>query len=204
MSNRPKNICWLDLETSGINPATSEVLEVGVVITNYALEVVAEKNWVMGVNVASIVHKASGDVKAMHEANGLWDECEESTLTPQYVDQMLSVFLLEHNGYGDSKTQLAFAGSGVAHFDSEFMKVHLPRSRSHLTFWTIDVGILRRALRLMGSEFDPPAADASTKSHRALDDARQHLAEMIAYREWFGKELGPKTEKDEEISWGLL
>jgi oligoribonuclease (3'-5' exoribonuclease) len=79
--------------------------------------------------------------------------------------------------------QVHLAGSGVAAFDKPFPARHMPRLHGMLHYAPIDVGVLHRTWRMWtGTDLVTVNQD---KTHRALDDARCHLAEAAAFQRLF-------------------
>lgn len=207
MSDDPTHIAWLDLETtcSDENLPYAAIIEVGVYVTNYYLEPVASTSVVLNPGLEAHLQRwaGSGDLRTatvdetvatvfdamdpvvqdMHTANGLWDEVVKSDWTRERVDTALAEFLAE---VGDG-SRVALAGSGVGHFDSRWLTKFTPKTKSKLTYWSFDVGVMRRFLRdLCGvavEEADPAglSGDGDRKLHRALDDAKAHLEEARVY-----------------------
>ena len=169
---------FLDLETTG-NLDDDEIIEVGCSLIETA-------NWTERSSFSAVVvpSVAAWDrmvgnpvVFAMHTKNGLisdligpYDGPPEVTIDT--IDALLDLWLDEHAG--TDGTHIPLGGSGVSHFDRKYMKRDLPRLNKRLTFWAWDAGDLRRAFRLAGR---PWLVGNSSKSHRALDDARFHAAE---------------------------
>jgi oligoribonuclease (3'-5' exoribonuclease) len=69
---------------------------------------------------------------------------------------------------------LILAGSGVSHFDNRFIKVQLPVSSKCLTFWSWDIGAVRRFLECAGVK-----GVKNVKKHRAMDDIEQHIQDWV-------------------------
>lgn len=172
-------LLWLDLETTGLDPATGRVLEVGAILTTDDLEEQRRLNIV----VEFMGEVDNGVIREMHEENGLLLACQYSSVTEQEAGWMLHDWLEEYMNSRDTGERLTLAGSGVAHFDLPWLKAKWPHVVEKLTYWVIDVGIMRRGNRLVG--FDMPEVDksSSAKTHRALEDVEAHLMEMRATKE---------------------
>lgn len=182
------NLAFIDLETTGTDETAGSILEIGLTVTDMELNVL--HRWETLV-IPDIVHVATMDpvVREMHAASGLSDELDalsgereagrrhDGLLNLDTADLRLALCLNEHKRRG----QVVLAGSGVAHFDSRWIRAHLPLSAALLTYWTIDVGVVRRFLSMIvGAELPEPP---TTKPHRGQADVRLHLAETVAYRD---------------------
>lgn len=190
MSN-PTRIAWLDLETTSLDPEAGEILEIGIVLTDLALNEIAESSWLVRPKQLDMltIHPT---VREMHTKNGLF---EEVLALPLYDPGM------DYEGYTDivardkhigdwlraeiprlQRGDLALGGSGVSHFDVRWLKRHLPGTAAMFYRSTFDVGVIRRFVDDVANcpELRPPAVTRDL-NHRALDDARNHLAEARHY-----------------------
>lgn len=174
-----KHIAWLDLETTG-SAESDVILECGIVLTDERLQVVASNSWVIHEDVK--IELVDPYVVDMHDKNGLWLDVAASILLPEQADDAVSSWL---KGATKSTKHIALAGSGVGHFDRRYIKRYWPSTDKLFTYWALDVGVMRRFLKFAQREdLVPAAGDSSTKTHRALDDAQQHLDEAVHYMKW--------------------
>jgi oligoribonuclease (3'-5' exoribonuclease) len=176
---------WLDLETTGNSP-DADIIEVGVVLTDQTPELHELEGGVRSLlvepteywrlfaldEVVARMHSGSGLTRELHTAVGVLALAEVETA----LLGLLQPYGTEH---------IPLAGSGVSHFDRQYIRRDFPRFDKRLTYWAYDVGVVRRTLRLAGIEL--PSGDQTTKTHRALDDARQHAQEMRDYLALLGK-----------------
>ena len=192
------NYAFIDLETTGTDEYAGSIIEVGIVVTDPDLVPLTDLSLLVE-PVPEHVHDADEVVVAMHEGNGLWRDLNRARedrrlLTPIEVDTTLCAFLKPHLVDGT----IALAGSGVAHFDARWIRLHLPATAKRLTYWSLDVGVVRRFLRDVchaTAAVDEAAQHAGdAKTHRALEDVYLHLAETAVYRHWLtagaGEEQG--------------
>lgn len=179
--------CWVDLETTGGDHLTGHVLEVAAVITTAdpAAEVLAEFERVVapamivaelaaGVPFSALVNP---EVAAMHERNGLARALRTAAPTStRSLDADLTAWRLEVCDRAGAPRKMLLAGSGVAHFETRWLPRHFPRFNGGLTYYALDTGVLRRALRLCGVDVPPNGS----RTHRALADVHDHIAEWRA------------------------
>ena len=176
-----KNIAWIDLETTSADEHDGSILEVGAIITDPHLRELDRAEWLVEPDLAHIATMPDV-VRTMHTESGLLDEID--ALGPacpdlDYVDRDLRRLLDTHAVRG----QIILAGSGVGHFDSRWIRKHLPRSAQRLTYWALDVGVVRRFLATVDPALVLEQYPDGAKPHRALADAELHLAEWRAYRD---------------------
>jgi len=178
------NYAFIDLETTCANEREGSILEVGCIIANPEFQPLAEfdclvepltEHLALMPEVVVEMHRSSG-LLAELEANDAREDAghERDDFHPRDADLLLEQFLEPFTVKG----RLILAGSGVGHFDSRWLRLHLPRSSKLLTYWTHDVGVIRREL----ASVPVPLPDAPSKPHRALADAHLHLEEARLYR----------------------
>jgi oligoribonuclease (3'-5' exoribonuclease) len=185
----PSHLLWLDLETTGTDPAdgNAAILEVGAIITTWEPELpeVARASMIVRPPGSTGDHDrlwaAMPDVvRDMHTVNGLW---EAATTDPDAwnlldADTAIAGWVLQHAG-GQA---VALAGSGVGHLDLPFVKAWLPRLATRLLYWPLDIGGTRRMLDLAGrQDLVNLPRDVDGKPHRALADVELHVAEARGY-----------------------
>jgi oligoribonuclease len=172
-------LAWVDLETTGLEVPVDEVCEIAFVVTDEKL--IEVDSW-----ESTIVISADGwdrlvddeVVFQMHRASGLLSAMQESFRTIRDVDSIVSQrFRAATERFGVD--ELTLAGSGVAHFDSQLIRRHLPGIDRMLHWRPLDIGVLREWGKLCGME---PAPTSRDKPHRALADIRLCLDEARWYR----------------------
>jgi len=180
------NLAWIDLETLGTDEHTDPIVEVACIVTDLGLNEPSAASWTNGEAtwVFDDVVKPDGwprcalsaEVAKMHAATGLLNEIDDGRPI-RHVDGELAG-MLDHWTDGG---RIALAGSGVAHFDGRFIRAQMPQTAKRLTYWAMDIGAVRRfATQVCG--LDDRRLPDTTKTHRALDDIRHHLAEARAWR----------------------
>lgn len=160
-------IAFIDLETTGLDEHTDKIIEFGCVMVNEQdFETVGELNVV--INPVVTPESIHPRVLDMHMRNGLWQELAGGLPIDQAEAQIVA-FL---DKFPAKNNRHILAGSGVSHFDYRFLKVQMPQVTNRLTFWTYDVGVLRRAFEAGGRT--DLVGKAPKSNHRALEDARSH------------------------------
>ena len=171
----PSALIWIDLEMTGLDPATDVILEAVAVVTDGDLrELAASPEFVIhqpeavlaGMNDWCIEH---------HGRSGLTRASRESTTSLAAAEDQLLAFVASHAQPGASP----LCGNSV-HMDRAFLARHMPRLEAHFHYRNVDVSTLKELVRRWYPDlprFDKPEA------HRALDDIRQSIAELRYYRE---------------------
>lgn len=169
---------WLDLETTGLDPAKGLLLEFAAVLCEDArgddLAIVSAYHGAIHHDEAAIeAVGVAAYVRAMHTRNGLWADVAASTATVEDADAFLAALALGLTG--GRKRSIVLAGSSV-HFDLAWSRVHLPAFAEYLSHQVFDVRTLRRACDAWGPEIAWPPREA----HRALDDVYATISEARA------------------------
>lgn len=199
----PQKLFWFDAETTGL-PADStttpkgadqmidftdvHIMEVGVIVTDFALNPEAGYTEVVKLNQSMVdVLKRTKFVADMHKESGLLLDSRSATMTIQDVEQEI-IKLLKDTGLEPQEFQIA--GSGVAAFDLNLIRTKMPELAKWLVYYPFDVGVLRRTLRvLIGKDIvnpTPKSYQDGKKTHRAMDDVKAHLEEAGKYRDVLG------------------
>lgn len=174
------NLCWLDMEMTGLNPETDKIIEVAMIITDPDLNVLAQSE-------VFVVHQSDEVLNAMDEWNtnthgrtGLTERVRASRYTEAEVEQRLLDFMAE---WLPEKTS-PICGNSV-HQDRRFMVKYMPRLEAYFHYRNLDVSTLKELAR----RWHPQVAKSVVKrgSHQALDDILESIEEMRHYREHFLK-----------------
>jgi oligoribonuclease len=179
--SRPTSYVWLDLETTGTDEHDDPILELGFVLTDSDLSVLARDGWAISPPLGW-ENQLSDYVRDMHTTNGLLDAVRASEITLGSVDFLMTNTLAL---WGHPK-DFILCGSGVSHFDRRFIAAQMPKLNRWFRYYNIDVGILRRSLVLIGREDLLLPFDQQEKTHRALEDAELHLAEFKYIKDALG------------------
>ena len=180
MAQDPGNLIWIDMEMSGLNPDTDKVLEVAIVVTDSALNTVAEAP-VLVVHQPDAVLDAMDDWnKSTHGKSGLTARVKASTLTEAAVEAQMIAFLAQHVPPNISP----MCGNSV-HQDRRFMARHLPALEAFFLYRNLDVSTLKELAR----RWKPEIMAGLTKhgKHEALADIHESIEELKYYREHFLK-----------------
>ena len=178
-AERAERIVWVDLEMTGLDPERERIIEAAILVTDSALEVVAE-------GPELVIHQSDELLGAMDEWNtrhhgesGLTERVRASTLSEAEAEARLLAFVEEHCAEGTAP----LAGNSIWQ-DRRFLARYMPRFEGYLHYRLIDVSTLKELARRWRPDV---LAKAPTKrgSHRALDDIRESLEELRHYRDTF-------------------
>lgn len=188
MTDLPTHVLILDLEGTALDPNAPEaaVLEIGAILCKWDPELpeVARASIVVRPPGLQADHdlmwsRMDPFVRDMHSRNGLWNEATtgENAWNLADADTAIARWLREH-----VDEQVPLAGSGVSHYDAPWCRAFLPSLAARFTYWTQDVGNVRRLLQLADRhDLVDLVTDVESKPHRSLQDCELHLAEVRRY-----------------------
>jgi oligoribonuclease len=183
---------WIDLESTGLNARKGHILEVACIITDDKLNVLSMYSQVIKLPwYLRLFPRLAMDafVLNMHTQNGLLEETRDVfavSLMEARINfyQFLKPYRKNKTSQGGitTYTNLYFVGNSLGALDIPFLKEHMPEVLELAHYRTIDITGMRLGLELA---FDAPNSfyyDASSGTHRALDDARACINQFKFYK----------------------
>jgi oligoribonuclease len=180
MAQDPNSLIWIDMEMSGLNPEVDKVLEIAVVVTDSALNPVAEAP-VLVVHQADALLGVMDDWnKSAHGKSGLIERVRASALTEAGAEEQMIGFLERFVPPAVSP----MCGNSV-HQDRRFLVRHMPRLEAYFHYRNLDVSTLKELAR----RWKPDIIAGLTKhgKHEARADIYESIEELRYYREHFLK-----------------
>jgi oligoribonuclease len=178
MAQDATRLIWIDLEMSGLNPDTDRILEVAAVVTDSALETVAEGPVLVVHQPDSLLEAMDDWNKSTHARTGLIERVKASRLNEQEAEARMLAFLEEHV---PSKAS-PMCGNSVCQ-DRRFLARWMPRLEAYFHYRNLDVSTLKELAR----RWRPEVAAGVPKQgkHEALADVYESIAELRYYRDNF-------------------
>lgn len=174
------NLCWLDMEMTGLDPEKERIIEIAMVITDKNLNILAQSE-VYAIHQNSSVLNAMDDWNtATHTRTGLIKRVSESHHTEADVEQKLLDFMARWIPEKASP----MCGNTI-HQDRRFMVRYMPKLEAYFHYRNLDVSTLKELAR----RWYPALNKGLTKrgSHQALDDILESIEELRYYRKHFLK-----------------
>lgn len=188
-------MCWIDMETTGLDARNCIPLEVGLRLTDKDGWKIAEQKWLVwepGEDWAIKMMYGASDpfVGPMHEKSGLWDDLVEArgktTLTRDDLDNAMCEFLTEHEV---PFTYLPMAGSSIGSLDRPFALEHFPDFNRALSYRNIDISSIKELCKMhnpgLWEALRPIMGDKEDSKHRVLEDIDASIGEYELYLENF-------------------
>ena len=172
------NLVWIDLEMSGLNPATDRILEIATLVTNQNLDTLAEGP-VIAINQTSEVIDYMDDWNTYHHTrSGLTERVRRSLCDERSASEQILNFLAK---WVPSQTS-PMCGNTIFQ-DRRFMARYMPELEKFFHYRNLDVS----TIKILTERWRPDIANGFIKegSHEALSDVRESVAELKFYRQNF-------------------
>ncbi len=174
----PSVLVWMDLEMTGLDHTSDVIVEIATLITDDDLNIVAEG--------PDLVVQADEDALAamdpfvveMHTTSGLLEQIKASEVTLEEAGRATLEFIKEHVPEAGT---VPLCGNSIG-TDRRFLAAYLPEIEGYLHYRSIDVSSIKELVK----RWYPHVGQARPHgkgSHRALDDIRASVDELVYYRE---------------------
>jgi oligoribonuclease len=173
--SRAQRMVWVDLEMTGLDPATCAIVEIATIVTDSELNVVAEGPCLVIHQPEEVMATMGQFVRDLHTRSGLLERIGASTVTLEDAAAQTLAFVEAHCVKGTAP----LCGNSVWK-DREFLARYMPDVTGFLHYRLVDVSTLKELVR----RWYPAdcAAPKKKEIHRALDDIRESIEELRHYR----------------------
>jgi len=169
------NLIWLDLELTGLDQIKDTIVEIGTVITDSDLNMLAE-------GPSLVIHQPDEVLSAMGNwqqkqfaGTGLLDEIKKSTITLKDAENKTLAFVKEWT----LEKQAPLCGNTIW-MDRVFLMRHMPALHAYFHYRNIDVSTVKELAR----KWRPELLKQIVKEHRhrSLSDIHDSINELKLYR----------------------
>ncbi len=173
-----QNLIWIDLEMTGLYPATDRIIEIAVVVTDPQLVVRVE-------GPVFAVHQSDATLDAMdawnkgtHGRSGLIDRVKASTVDEAAAEAAVIEWLQQYVPAGKSP----MCGNSICQ-DRRFLANYMPKLEAFFHYRNLDVSTLKE----LAKRWKPSALEGFKKAqaHTALADIHESIEELDHYRRTF-------------------
>lgn len=171
---RPTKLLWVDLEMTGLDPATQHIIEIAAKVTDFDFTELASYEALIR-QPEEVFEQATEWNKQNHGIpGGLFDRArEQGKPEEQVVGELVE---LVRGQFGAEPAVLA--GNSI-HQDRRFIRQWWPDVEKLLHYRMLDVSSLKIYMQgKYGLDF------AKQESHRALGDIEESIAEWQFYMDW--------------------
>lgn len=172
------NLCWLDMEMTGLNPDTDKIIEIVMIITDKHLNVLAQSPVYAIHQSDEIMNSMDEWCTTTHARTGLTQRVKESTWTEAQVEGELLAWMQQWLPANTTP----MCGNTI-HQDRRFMVRYMPRLEAFFHYRNLDVSTLKE----LAKRWNPAVYKGIVKkgSHQALDDILESIEELRYYRATF-------------------
>ena len=175
-----KNLIWIDLEMTGLEPQQDQIIEIATVVTNNDLEILAQGP-VIAIHQPLSVMTAMDQWNTQHHGDsGLTERVAASQYGLRDAEVETLNFLRQYIKPGKSP----MCGNSICQ-DRRFMARLMPELEAFFHYRNLDVSSLKELV----TRWKPEAMEGFFKkaAHLALDDVLESIDELKHYREHFLK-----------------
>lgn len=169
------NLIWIDLEMTGLDPFTDNIIEIATVITDNQLNILAEGPVFAIHQPNSVLAKMDDWNQRQHGSSGLYERVQQSQTTMREAELLTLEFVSQYVPRNASP----MAGNSICQ-DRRFMARQMPELEAWFHYRNFDVSTLKEISRRWYP--DAPTLN-KTSHHLALDDIYDSIDEMRHYRQ---------------------
>jgi oligoribonuclease len=176
--DQSNNLIWIDLEMTGLDTVNDQIIEIATVVTDQNLNEIAVGPVLAVSQPKKVLDEMDEWNTRQHGESGLTARVLESGLAVEQAESQTLNFLEKHVSAGASP----MCGNSICQ-DRRFLARQMPALEAFFHYRNLDVS----TLKILAQRWAPQVAKGYTKesSHRALDDIRDSIAELVYYRATF-------------------
>ena len=172
-----KELVWIDLEMTGLNPQIHKVIEIATIITESELNIIA-KGPDLVINASDDeLNKMNAYVRDMHTKSGLIDEVRKSTLTIRDAEIETLEFINKHIR---AKNKPPVCGNSIG-TDRRFLDAQMNDLENRFHYRVVDVSSIKELANRWYPNIDRNIP-SKAENHRALEDIIESIEELKYYR----------------------
>jgi len=170
-------LAWMDLEMTGLEPHRHVIVEIATLLTDDHLNIVAEgPDLVLHATPAELAEMGEF-VTDMHTSSGLLPHIVASTVSVAEAQAQTLAFLKEHV---TEPRSVPLCGNSIG-TDRRFLQEYMPELEAFFHYRNVDVSTIKELAKRWNPEVIA-AKEEKAASHRAMDDIRESIAELVHYR----------------------
>jgi len=176
--NKAKNLVWIDLEMTGLLPASDRIIEIATIVTDENLNLIAEGP-VLAIKQSNAALDAMDEWNQTHHGrSGLIERVKASKIDEAEATRQTLAFLAE---YSEPKAS-PLCGNSICQY-RRFMANDMRELEAFFHYRNLDVSTLKELAR----RWKPAVYSAFKKQqkHTALADVHESIDELEHYRQHF-------------------
>lgn len=174
------NLIWIDLEMTGLDPKKDKILEIATIATDPYFQILAEGPVFALYQPQFFLDSMDSWNTKQHTTSGLVKRVQESTIYEPEAEAATLAFIEQFVPKGASP----MCGNSV-YQDRRFLARYMPTLEAYFHYRNLDVSTLKELARRLA----PKVYEGFQKEskHRALDDIKESIDELVYYRKHFLK-----------------
>ena len=180
MAASEDNLIWIDLEMTGLDPLADSILEIGTIVTDKDLNVIAEGPEFAIAHPKDRLEAMDEWNRTQHAKSGLWRRVVESATDMVTAEAATLAFLAQHVPPGKSP----MCGNSICQ-DRRFLVRLMPSLERYFHYRNLDVSTVKELCRRWAPSLMTGFSKES--AHTALSDIRDSIAELRYYRTFMGR-----------------
>ncbi len=178
MSKHPKNLVWMDLEMTGLNPERDKIIEIATIITDPYLDIIAQGPVIAIYQPDHVLASMDAWNTNTHMETGLTERVMQSEYDVEMAEKETLKFIKQHV----PANAVPLCGNSIGQ-DRRFLYPFMPTLSKYLHYRNIDVSSIKE----LAVRWKPEVVSSFQKraTHRALDDIKDSIAELRHYRKYF-------------------
>jgi oligoribonuclease len=176
-SDAPTKLVWMDLEMTGLDSERDVIIEMATLITDINLNLIAEGPEIVIQRPKELFDNMDSWNREHHTKSGLWAKVISSQISESEAEQKTLDFLKQHLGPRESP----LCGNSIWQ-DRRFIAKYMRNLDAFLHYRLIDVS----TIKMLGKIWYPQDVEKTPEkqtTHRALDDIKESIEELKAYRQ---------------------
>jgi oligoribonuclease len=179
-------LIWIDLEMTGLDTSSDDILEIATVVTDAQLNVLAEGPALAIAHPLSRLEAMDDWNRHQHRRSGLWQRVLDEGVALHEAEERTLAFLREWVPAGASP----MCGNSICQ-DRRFLHRQMPTLERYFHYRNLDVSTLKELARRWAPEV--LAGFQKESAHTALSDVLDSIAELRHYRASMGRLSGLQT-----------
>jgi oligoribonuclease len=174
MLQNPNHLIWIDLEMTGLDPYTDEIIEIATIVTDVKLNTI-EDGPVLAIHQSDKILAKMDEWNTQHHGqSGLTKRVRESKITIAEAEKMTIEFLQKYVPPATSP----MCGNSICQ-DRRFLYHYMPKLEQYFHYRHLDVSTLKE----LAIRWYPNLAEFQKNSkHLAIYDIYDSIAELKYYR----------------------